>query len=324
MEVGRQLDTSELLDLFEPDEGTVNFYYGRIGNGKTYAATADILDHLDRGRVVYCNWHINYEGFDQRKSFAHRIMHFIFFRKRYYRFRKENLRYFSPDDVDIAFLSGLTDCEIFVDEGQWIFDSYEGRQFSPEKRRLILHTRHVNRSINIISQRTQAVQVSARGQVNRFFKCEKKMSWPFLIFRRAEYQDMSGDDVDETADPISVKSYFASSRVLNAYDTKYLRAGIPKSQKVEFDAWELGFWDRTRLLFAGKHAIEALGAASDAPALNDIRMNLITALHAVSAQKARSFHWSQHVLDLSPETRPHRRLLSKTKRRSFADWARIT
>jgi len=34
----------ELLDLFEPDEGSVNMYYGRIGHGKTYSATSDILD----------------------------------------------------------------------------------------------------------------------------------------------------------------------------------------------------------------------------------------------------------------------------------------
>ena len=223
---GTRVDEQELIDLFEPPEGSVNFYYGRIGNGKTYAATADILDLLERGRVVYCNWVINWSGFDQRSNGAHRLFHFIFFMRRFYVFKKENLRYFSPDDVSVEFLSSLTDCDIFIDEGQWIFDSYEGTKFSKEKRRLILHTRHVNRSLNIISQRTKAIQVSARGQVNRFYKCEAVMRWPFLIFRRTEYQDMAGDDVDEGADPISVKTYFARKKVLSAYDTKYLRAGV--------------------------------------------------------------------------------------------------
>jgi len=251
-QVGKRLDkTQELVDLFEPEEGSVNMYFGRIGNGKTYAATADILHYLSQGRVVYANWHINYEGFDERKSFWHVFYKTLFFQKKFFVFPKENLHYFSPDEVDVEWMANLTDCEIFIDEGQWIFDSYEGRQFSKDKRKLILHTRHVNRSLNIISQRTQAIQVSARGQVNRFFKCEKKLSWPFLIFKRSEYQDMTGDDVDETEDPVDVKNYFASKKVLNAYDTKYLRAGIPRSQEVYFEAYQLNFKDKLSALFSG-------------------------------------------------------------------------
>lgn len=239
-----------LIDLFEPDEGSVNFYYGRIGNGKTYSATADILDYLSQGRVVYANWRINFEGFDERESFWHVFYKTLFFRKRFFRFPKENFHYFSPDDVDVKFLSKLTDCEVFIDEGQWIFDSYKGTDFSVEKRKLILHTRHFNRSLNIISQRTQALHVTARGQVNRFFKCEKKATWPFLIFRRTEYQDMKENDVDEESEPVSTKTYFASQKVLNAYNTKYMRDGVPKSQNVYFDAFDFSFFDRIRLLIS--------------------------------------------------------------------------
>jgi len=49
--------------------------------------------------------------------------------KRYYEFPRENLHYFDPDDVDVEFLSGLTDCDVYIDEGQWIFDSYENINF---------------------------------------------------------------------------------------------------------------------------------------------------------------------------------------------------
>jgi len=250
MNVGKKVPEQELIDLFEPDEGTVNFYYGRIGNGKTYSATADILELLRKGRVVYCNWRIDFAGFDEREHFAYAFMRFLLGRKRFYKFNKENLQYFSPDDVDIKFLGKLTDCEIFIDEGQWIFDSYKGTDFSVEKRKLILHTRHFNRSLNIISQRTQALHVTARGQVNRFFKCEKKMSWPFLIFKRTEYQDMKENDVDEEAEPISEKTYFASSKVLNAYNSKYMRGGVQKSQEVKFEAFDLSFLERFALLLS--------------------------------------------------------------------------
>jgi len=247
--LGQLVDKKELLDLFEPAEGSVNMYYGRIGNGKTYSATADILELLSHGRVVYCNWHIDYKGFDERNSFKTLFFKFFFMRNLHFVFPKENLHYFSPDDVTIEFLSSLNDCEIFIDEGQWLFDSYEGVQFSKEKRKLILHTRHLNRSLNIISQRTQAIQVSARGQVNRFYKCEKKMQWPFLIFRRYEYQDMSQNDVDESEESlVSVKTYFARKDVLMAYDSKYLRQGVKKSQEVYFNAYRLTFLQRFKSL----------------------------------------------------------------------------
>lgn len=255
-----EIPKEDLVDVFEAGEGSINFYYGRIGSGKTYNATADILDLLSWGRVVYCNWKINWDGFDERESFIHIFFKTLFGRKIFFLLPKQNLHYFSQDDQStwkvgfkqftdfIEFLNALTDCDIFIDEGQWVLDSYEGNKFSVGKRRLLLHTRHLNRSINIISQRTQAVQVSARGQVNRFFKCETRMRWPFLIFRRIEFQDMKDNDVDESVEPISVKTYFANKKVMSAYDTKYLRAGVPKSQEVYFKAFQYSLSGKLKLL----------------------------------------------------------------------------
>lgn len=250
-----------MFDLFEPSEGGINFYYGRIGNGKTYAATADVLESLSRGEVNYVNWVINYKGFDETKSFTHVFFKSLFFRSDFYKFPPENLIYFSMEEPKtwvirgkqyqdfVEFLNDLNDCNIWLDEGQWLLDSYEGNKFSTGKRKLVLHTRHLNRSLNIISQRTQAVQVSARGQVNRFFKCEKKMEWPFLIFRRTEYQDMKDNDVDESEESvIDTKTYFASKQVMDAYDTKYLRAGVPRSQEIYFEAYRYTVLGRFKML----------------------------------------------------------------------------
>lgn len=257
----RITDTVKLIGLFEPDEGSINMYYGRIGSGKTYSATADILELLEHGQVIYCNWHINWSGFDERESFAHSFFKFIFFRKQFYKFPKDNLHYFDFDNeipcpacgiahkVDIAFFSKLTDCHIFVDEGQWLFDSRS--RLDQAWRKMVLHTRHLNRSLNIVSQRTQAVEVSARGQVNRFFKCSVVLRWPWLVFRRTEYQDMKSDDVDdgETAEPASKKIYFARRKVMQAYDSRYLRAGMERSQQIFFEAYQLNFFYRLALLF---------------------------------------------------------------------------
>jgi len=254
MELGKKVLTQDLVDVFSASEGSINMYYGKIGNGKTYSATSDILDLLNQGKVVYANWHMVVDDFDDRESLVMLIMNTLLFRKRFYKIPcSKNLHFFDPETFDstgalVEWLSGLNDCHIFFDEGQDMFDSYEGTRFSKAKRRLILHTRHYHRTLNIISQRPTAIQVSARGNVNRFYKCEKLASWPWIRFCRPEFQQMVGDTVDETADPVSLKTYWAKKSVFEAYNTDYLAQGIPKSQRVYFEAFDLRFVERARLL----------------------------------------------------------------------------
>lgn len=251
---GEKVVSEELIDVFSASEGSINMYYGKIGQGKTYSATADVLDLLKQGKVCYVNWHIVVDDFDDREDFIISLFNWIIFRKRFYKIPcKYNLHHFDPEQFEstyelVEWLSKLNDCHIFFDEGQDMFDSYEGTKFSKAKRRLILHTRHYHRTLNIISQRPTAIQVSARGNVNRFYKCVKLASWPWPRFARYEFQDMVGETVDEEADPISKKTYWGSKRVFNAYNTDYLSEGIPKSQKVFFEAYDLDFIQRTKNL----------------------------------------------------------------------------
>lgn len=254
MEYGTKVLKQDLLEVFEASEGSINMYYGKIGNGKTYNATADILDLLKQGKVVYCNWKIEVPDFDDRESLFLSFVNLLLFRKRYYFIPcAKNLNFFDPENFNttgelVEWLSSLNDCHIFFDEGQDMFDSYEGTKFSKAKRRLILHTRHYHRTLNIISQRPTAIQVSARGNVNRFYKCVKLASWPWIRFARYEFQDMAGETVDENADPVSVKTYWGKSSVFRAYNTDYLAQGIPKSQEVFFDAFDLTFVERVKQL----------------------------------------------------------------------------
>lgn len=254
--IGKKVLVDDLINHFKAPEGAINMYYGLIGNGKTYSATSDVLDLLAKGRSVYVNWRINVEDYDDREHFWPIFFNFFLFRKRFYRIPcADNLHFFDPDTFNttaslVEWLSGLNDCDIFFDEGQIMFDSYEGTSFSKAKRRLILHTRHYHRSLNIISQRPTAIQVSARGNVNRFYKCKKIASWPFLRFARFEFQEMVGETVNEAVDPISVKTYFGRKRIFRAYNTDYLSEGIPKSQVVNFEAYDLTF--RERLIVSGR------------------------------------------------------------------------
>jgi len=257
-EIGKKVLKDDLINIFEANEGSINMYYGLIGHGKTYSATADILDLLAQGKVVYANWKIVVDDFDDRESFWITLYNTLFFKKRFYRIPcAQNLHFFDPENFEstaelVEWLSGLNDCHIFFDEGQDMFDSYEGTKFSKSKRRLILHTRHYHRTLNIISQRPTAIQVSARGNVNRFYKCVKISGGIFGLpprFARYEFQEMTGETVDENKEPISVKKYWGSQRVFGAYNTDYLAEGIPKSQEVFFEAYDLTVGQKIKLLF---------------------------------------------------------------------------
>ena len=60
---------------------------------------------------------------------------------------------------------------------------------------------------------------------------------------------MSGETVNEDADPVSRKTYWGNSRVFNAYNTDYLAQGIPKSQEVYFEAYDLTLKERLMALW---------------------------------------------------------------------------
>jgi len=252
-QLGKQVALDDLLNAFKASEGSINMYYGKIGNGKTYAATADIIELLKQGKVVYANWHINVEDFDDRENPFMVIMNLLLFKKRFFRIPcEQNLHFFDPNNFNstgelVEWLSNLNDCHIFFDEGQDMFDSYEGTKFAKNKRRLILHTRHYHRTLNIISQRPTAIQVSARGNVNRFFKCVKIAGQFWILpprFARYEFQEMTGETVDETKEPESTKTYWGNTKIFKAYNTDYLAEGIPKSQEVFFTAFDLTLFDK--------------------------------------------------------------------------------
>jgi len=58
----------DIFDLLPPDEGEINIYYGRIGNGKTFAGARNIYAELRRGLVVYANWKMDWQGLDETES----------------------------------------------------------------------------------------------------------------------------------------------------------------------------------------------------------------------------------------------------------------
>jgi len=266
--IGKEVQSNQ--SDFQIKEGVLNMYYGLIGGGKTYSATSDIIDLLKRGEVVYCTYPINVSDFDDRESLVLSIVNLLMFRKKFYLIGcKHNLYFineetgyvsngvdynekcFDPNNRDTykKWLGKLNHCHLFNDEAWRLFNSYAGTKVGDDTLDLALTTRHKFRSINVIAQRPTSVHVAVRGNINRFYLCQKKVI-PLVgvpLFFRYEYQKIVGDTVDETEDPISKKRYIGSKRIFDSYNS-YFYGDLDPLHKSFFKTFELGFWDRVKVV----------------------------------------------------------------------------
>jgi hypothetical protein len=245
---------SELIGKFEAPEGSIDMIYGHIGNGKTTHGVRVMLQALEQGIPVYSNLNLDLDSFsfDDRRKLRFTLGNLLLFKKRYYEFEKSNFHYIDEKDFEtkeklIEYLLTLTDCLIVWDEGQWLLDSYSGTKFAIDLRLWLLHTRHFNRRIVIITQRPTAVHVTARGNIARFYKCQIILRWPFMIMRVLEFQDMAGETVDETAKPTGRQIFILNKKIFRAFNSHYLRGGVPVSQEVFVKAYDLNFGERLSL-----------------------------------------------------------------------------
>lgn len=271
----------DILELLPPDEGSMRQYYGRIGSGKTFCATQDVLSDLRRGQVVYTNWKIVWNGYDQRDYFIFRLLGAIGLKRKFWIFPKENLHYIDIHNLDSVIVDGidtkmdfykwfstLTSCIVYLDEGHIYYDSYLATKMNLGVRVAILDTRHYDRTVNIISQRPTAIHAVLRGNVNQFFKVEPLTNF-FTIprFLRTEFQDTKGDDTpneereritDKDTGEVSMgdylfkveqKTYWGFAKDFALYNSKFRRDGVSESQVNKGHLLPVTWWKRVKILF---------------------------------------------------------------------------
>lgn len=231
----RELERELVQQIMVADEGELWQIYGKVKNGKSLVATRMALKDLKRGQVVIANWRIKWEGFDETKKFWRRLFFKLGLKKSLRIFPPENFIFLDPtmDGRDLlGRIAHTTDAKLYLDEGHRYFDSYKRTDMNMETREVALLTAHFNRSITIISQRPTAIHVSLRGNVNRFFKCEKILKFPFskwCVFRVTEIQEMTNEMPDEENPERSV-IFLATKKLYGLYDYKSMRGDMPRSQ----------------------------------------------------------------------------------------------
>lgn len=271
----RVIDIAPLVDMFEADEGEVEHIIGKTGMGKTYEATRRALEYLRQGYVVYTTWRLNLpEYFDERESWKYVLKNLFLFRRLFFRFDyRKNWVYVDLDtfldaegimntEALAKYLATRTDCVFMLDEGQDVFDSH--RKSGQIARQSITRTRHMHKTLIVISQRAAALDVTVRANVSYFYKCEKRKFWFFPAWFKVYYTD----EIDESNNyPIWVRhdstgevtwkapvyhAGFARKYVYAAYDSWYMRKNMERSQSVHVEAFELSFFDKIRALFGRK------------------------------------------------------------------------
>lgn len=224
------MKTKEIIDYLLQTEADIKLYFGKIRNGKTYIATADIIKLLNQGHVVYCNWKVQWQGYNQWENWFYRFLGLIGLKKTFVSYPKENLHYLPIDSQFYSKFEKLTDCDVFLDEGHMAFDSYLATKMELGRRVAILGTGHFNRSIRIISQRPTNIHVQMRGNVNIFVQCEKVWSFGINIFRKTFYEEMTPQETVDLEQPGPSRLYIGRRKIYEAYDSKYLRGDLPPSQ----------------------------------------------------------------------------------------------
>lgn len=269
----RVIDIGELVNVFEAQEGEIQHIIGKTGNGKTYEGTRRALEDLKQGKNVYTTWNLILpDYYDEREDWSKLFWRTIFFRKRFYKFDyKKNWKFLDIDRPDlIQFVAGITDATVYLDEGQDIFDSRE--RIDKSSRKILTRTRHMKKTLIIISQRAQAVDVTARANVTFYYKCVKTWAWfwPFATYfkvYRTEEMDTTNfpiwEDLSTEWTAELWKSHFASNDVYSAYNSWYLRAGVPKSQEVYFEAYDLTTWEKLMAFLVKRSARGKSGAEVD-------------------------------------------------------------
>jgi len=136
---------------------------------------------------------------------------------------------------------------IFIDEGQWVLNSHT-RNVDEDSQKLVLTNGHFCRSLNIISQRAGNVIKDYRSQVTFWYKCEKKISWPWVIFQKTIIEDMVEDYPDEESENNTRQVYFASKTVFMAYNTHGMRDKDANRIERSYEVYKLTLGERIKLL----------------------------------------------------------------------------
>jgi hypothetical protein len=220
-----------IVSVFRGDakklEHGIYCYYGRLGQGKTYAMVCDLINLLNNGHVVYTNLTINWHGYEEEVTPFKRLLYALNIKKKFYRYPATNLRPMPVDDSFHTKFGKIRNCVVAIDEAYTVFDSY--LKLPQDQRQNILQTRKADRSIYYTTQRPASVNINLRNMTNVFYLCEK-IKLPFMILFSRKTYDLAGTadaEVNESKE-LGLRYYKSKREVFEMYNTKQFVGSDPE------------------------------------------------------------------------------------------------
>jgi hypothetical protein len=252
-------------------------YFGKFGQGKTLAMTEYLISQLNEGRVVYTNYHINWNNENIPQNYLHKIIREIA-GKKHISFPSTNLRYF--DDIE-QFIE-MENAVVALDEGWVYFDSYQMAKFPKHIRLKLMQSRKDGLDLVYTTQRIMNIHTNLREMTNVFYECIKKEPFFFKepVFIRIE-RELTGEPIDrKDDDPRQI--IFANQEMYNMFDT-YQKIGESPSKE------KLSDQQQPKL-------IEPIDTKTKQLPTVDFKHELSTVIHHEIQKPKRQ---PSHVLDLS-------------------------
>lgn len=184
-------------------------YTGRPGSGKTYSLVIESIKLLNKGNIVYSNFKINWNGYEEKKTWWKKILIALRLKKKWHSYPKTNLRSWDNFKDILEIKNGW----IVMDEAHFYFNSRKWKEMPFEFMRKL--AQHRKDGIHIIGtvQNIKRVDVLVRELIDFWYDCRKL---PFFI-SVTEY------DVDEDQMrrfPIRKKFFlFSKKKASRLYDT---------------------------------------------------------------------------------------------------------
>lgn len=201
----------------------ITCYFGKLGQGKTYALAEHALRELKNGRVVYSNFFIDWQG-RAKTRWRDAIP-------------KSNFKTFKGVEEFMT----MENAFVALDEGWIYFDSYKMTSLPLAVRMKILQSRKDGLDIAYTTQRPEQVHKSLRAMTNELYECQAGRI-PFIrkpVFYRYEC-DLVHDTIKrldtikwvekKTADggsqwieqsvEVSPKIIWPSTEVFDSFDTR--------------------------------------------------------------------------------------------------------
>lgn len=168
-------------------------YTGKLGSGKTYTMTVDIIKALNKGVNVYSNYKINWYGYEEKRNFFKSLLIFLRLRNPYKYHPASNLSYWSETDEILNLNHGI----VAIDEGSVYLNSRNWSLLDPEFQRKILQSRKDGLHIFFTAQRIGQIDITLRNLVNLFYVSTFKNFFGFKCFVLGIYEIDNNGDINE-------------------------------------------------------------------------------------------------------------------------------